>query len=139
MDNGQVIAEGTLYELISKLNQKETIKVRKTAESSEIVDILKKYGRIVEQDFVYEFNNERNRTSIYNGIDNYLREIKSREGLYDYRVICDDTNNPPSVIDQNKLIVDIYVQPVKVAEFLLLQTTITNTSVDLSTIVSVAS
>jgi hypothetical protein len=90
------------------------------------------------QDFVYEFNNTRNRTMIYNGINNYLRDIKSREGLYDYRVVCDETNNPASIIDENKLIVDIYVKPIKVAEFIYLRTTITSTGVDFAKIVAQA-
>jgi hypothetical protein len=88
------------------------------------------------QDFVYEFNSTKNRTMIYNGIDNYLREIKSKEGFYDYRVVCDDSNNPASVIDQNKLVVDIYVKPVKVAEFIYLNATITSTGVDLDKIIA---
>lgn len=99
---------------------------------------IKRDLMIFLQDFVYEFNNVKNRTLIYNGIDNYLREIRSREGLYDYRVICDDTNNPPSIIDQNKLMIDIYVKPIKVAEFIYLRTTITSTGVDFDKIVSQA-
>lgn len=88
------------------------------------------------QDFVYEFNNTKNRTLIYNGIDNYLRDIRSKEGFYDYRVVCDDINNPSSIIDQNKLIVDIYVKPVKVAEFIYLKSTITSSGVDFDMIIS---
>lgn len=90
------------------------------------------------QDFLYEFNNNKNRTLIFNGIDNYLRDIKSREGLIDYRLVCDDSNNTPSIIDQNKLIVDIYVKPAKVAEFLYLRSTIASTGVDFSKIISQA-
>ena len=89
------------------------------------------------QDFLYEFNNNKNRTLIYSGIDNYLREITSREGLYDYRVICDETNNPASLIDQNKLQVDVYVKPVKTAEFIYLRTTLTSTGVDFDSVISV--
>jgi phage tail sheath protein FI len=90
------------------------------------------------QDFVYELNNERNRLLAYNGVDSYLREIRSREGLTDYRVVCDETNNPPSVIDQNKLNLDIYVKPPKVAEFLYLRSTIASSGVDFSTIIQQA-
>lgn len=90
------------------------------------------------QDFIYEFNNNKNRTLIYNGIDNYLRDIRSREGVYDYRVICDETNNPPSVIDQNQLFVDIYVKPTRVSEFIYLRTTVTSTGVDFDKVISQA-
>lgn len=90
------------------------------------------------EDYIYELNNARNRSLIYGGIDNYLRDIKAREGLYDYRVICDETNNTPSLIDQNKLIVDIYVKPPKVAEFIYLKTTITSTGVEFDKIISQA-
>ena len=56
MDNGKVISEGTLFELISNLNQKETIKVRKTSKSADIVKILSEYGKVIEHDFVYELS-----------------------------------------------------------------------------------
>lgn len=56
MDNGKVISEGTLFELIANLNQKETIKVRKTSESSDIVKTLSGFGKVIEQDFVYELS-----------------------------------------------------------------------------------
>lgn len=88
--------------------------------------------------YLYEFNNDINRALIYSGVDDYLGRIKSGEGLYDYRVVCDTTNNPPSVIDNNQLVVDIYLKPVRVAEWIYLKSTIVATGVNFDDIVAVA-
>jgi hypothetical protein len=90
------------------------------------------------QDFLYEFNNSRNRSLAFDGVSNYLQDIKTREGLYDYKVVCDDTNNTPSVIDQSKMIMDIYVKPTIASEFIYLRSTIASTGVDFSKLVATA-
>jgi len=67
---------------------------------------------------LFEFNDVFTRTRLFNIIDPFLRSVKARRGLYNYKIVCDDTNNTPSVIDQNGLVIDIYLQPEKVAEFI---------------------
>ena len=79
------------------------------------------------QDFLFEFNDEFTRLLVRSGIESYMDGIKSRRGVYDYTVICDETNNTPDDIDNNKLNVYLYVQPTKVAEFITLTVIITRT------------
>jgi phage tail sheath protein FI len=76
---------------------------------------------------VFELNNEFTRLQITQFIDGFMRRIQARNGVYSYQVVCDLTNNTPDVIDANELHVDIYVQPVRAAEFIQLQTVITRT------------
>ena len=90
------------------------------------------------KDYLYEFNNDTNRALIYAGVRDYLSRIQAGEGLYDFRVVCDTTNNTPTVIDNNELIVDIYLKPVRVAEWIYLKSTIVATGVNFDDIVAVA-
>ena len=84
-------------------------------------------------DFMYEFNNETTRELIENGITDYLEGLEGRQALYDSLVVCsggDEGNNPPSVIDQGKLIVDVYLKPSKAIEWLYLRTIVTSTGIN---------
>ena len=65
-----------------------------------------------------------------------MEDAKNNQGLYDYLVICDERNNTPEVIDRNELVVDIYLKPVKSAEFILVNFYATRTGADFSEIVS---
>jgi hypothetical protein len=53
-------------------------------------------------------------------VEPYLRDVKGRRGLYDFRVVCDETNNTPEVIDSNRFIGDIYLKPVRSINFIQL-------------------
>jgi hypothetical protein len=69
--------------------------------------------------FVFEPNTLFTRTQVINTLTPIFAEAQNAGGLYDFRIICDENNNPPSVIDQNELVVDIYIKPVRTAEFIL--------------------
>jgi hypothetical protein len=69
-------------------------------------------------DFVFEFNDALTRLLIVDGLNPYLENIKRRRGLYAYSVVCDDSNNGPEIIDANEMYVDIFIQPVRVAELI---------------------
>ena len=56
--------------------------------------------------------------------------------MYDYLIICDERNNGPSVIDQNELVVDIYVKPIRAAEILLVNFFATRSGQDFNEIIS---
>lgn len=77
--------------------------------------------------FVFEFNDSYTRENITSIIDSYMGDIKSRRGVYDFLTVCDETNNTAVVIDANKLLVDLYVKPVRVAEFVRLSAIISAT------------
>ena len=79
--------------------------------------------------FVFEINDTFLRDNITSIITNYLEDIRVRRGVYDYSAVCDTTNNTPQVIDQNKLIVDVYVKPSRVAEFIRVNAIVSATGV----------
>jgi len=82
--------------------------------------------------FTFENNTQQTRLRVYTMIDNFLAGVLASDGLYSYDVVCDDSNNPPSVIDSNQLNVDIYVQPTKTVEYIQFTTVITRTGVSFS-------
>lgn len=69
---------------------------------------------------LFEFNDETTRQSFVSLVEPYLRNVKARRGIYDFRVVCDETNNTPTVIDRNEFIGDIYVKPTKSINFIYL-------------------
>lgn len=77
--------------------------------------------------FMFEFNDEATRNSILGLINPYLSGVVARRGLYDYLVVCDTSNNTAEIIDQNALIVNVFVKPTKVAEFIQVNMVVTKT------------
>lgn len=77
--------------------------------------------------FVFEPNTEFTRTRLKNTIIPIFELAKNTEGLYDYLIVCDERNNTPDSIDRNELNVDIYIKPVRAAEFILVNFIATRT------------
>ena len=77
--------------------------------------------------FVFEQNTPFTRNRLKTAIDPILAFARSNEGIYDYLIVCDDRNNTSEVIDRNELIVDIYIKPVRVAEYILINFIATRT------------
>jgi len=77
--------------------------------------------------YLFEPNDQITRTEITNTITGLLIDIVAKRGIYDYLVVCDDTNNTPTTIDQNQLHVDIAIEPVKAVEFVYIPLRIENT------------
>jgi len=77
--------------------------------------------------YLFQFNDEGTRSAIKGLINPYLGRIKARRGLFDFKVVCDETNNTSDIIDANGLIVDVFVQPTKVAEFIQVNVIVTRT------------
>ena len=69
---------------------------------------------------MFEQNTIATRKSFVSKVTPYLEIIQQKQGLYAFRVIMDDTNNGPAVIDRNQLIGQIYIQPTRTAEFISL-------------------
>ena len=80
--------------------------------------------------FVFEPNTQFTRTRLKNTITPVFELAKNTEGVYDYLIVCDERNNTSDVIDRNELNVDIYVKPVKAAEFILVNFIATRTGQD---------
>lgn len=77
--------------------------------------------------FVFEPNTDFTRNKLKNTITPIFEYAKNTEGLYDYLIVCDERNNTPDTIDNNELIVDIYLKPVRTAEFILVNFIATRT------------
>ena len=81
---------------------------------------LKNYISQVADTFVFEQNDANTRSELLSIINPYLSSIQQQQGLTSFKVIMDESNNPPSVVDQNQLVGQIYLQPTKTIEFILL-------------------
>jgi Phage tail sheath C-terminal domain/Phage tail sheath protein subtilisin-like domain len=78
---------------------------------------------------LFENNTEQTRSNFINIVEPYLRDIQAKGGLYDFRVICDKSNNTDDVIDNNEFRADIYLKPVKAINFVTLTFVATRTGV----------
>lgn len=81
---------------------------------------LKKFIASSSRYLVFENNTTETRQRFLNIVSPYLETVKSRQGLYAYRVVMDETNNTPDVIDRNQMYGQIFIQPAKAAEFIVL-------------------
>jgi hypothetical protein len=81
---------------------------------------LKNYIRQVADTVVFEQNTIQTRNSFLARVNPYLEGIQQKQGLYAFKVVMDDSNNGPAVIDQNQLVGQIYIQPTRTAEFISL-------------------
>jgi hypothetical protein len=90
---------------------------------------LKSYISQVAQNLVFEQNSIATRNQFLSQVNPYLASVQQRQGLYAFRVIMDDSNNTPDVIDRNQLVGQIYIQPTKTAEFIYLDFNILPTGV----------
>lgn len=77
--------------------------------------------------FVFEPNTDFTRARVKNVISPLFEYAKNTEGVYDYLIVCDERNNTPDSIDRNELIIDIYLKPVRTAEFILVNFIATRT------------
>ena len=80
---------------------------------------LEKATKSVMKFFLFENNTLFTRTRVVNTLKPFFERVKQSDGLYDYLIVCDQRNNTSEVIDNNELVVDIYLKPVKSAEFIL--------------------
>ena len=81
---------------------------------------LKSYISQVANNLVFEQNTIATRNQFLSQVNPYLESVQQRQGLYAFRVIMDDSNNTPDVIDRNQMVGQIYLQPTKTAEFIYL-------------------
>ena len=85
--------------------------------------------------FVFEQNTEFTRQRLINTLTPLFEKAKNNEGIYDYLIVCDERNNTPEVIDANELVVDIYIKPVRTAEFILVNFYATRTDANFEEII----
>ena len=81
---------------------------------------LKNYISQVADTFVFEQNNAVTRNNFLSVINPYLASVQQQQGLNAFQVVMDESNNPPSVVDNNQMVGQIYLQPTRTAEFIVL-------------------
>ena len=87
------------------------------------------------KDQLFEFNDEITRTNFVNIIEPFLRDVQAKRGIFDYVVICDETNNTAAVIDNNEFIADIYIKPARSINFIGLTFIATRTGVSFEEVI----
>ena len=78
---------------------------------------------------LFEFNDAFTRAQFVALVEPFLRDVQGRRGIYDFRVVCDETNNTPQVIDSNEFRADIFVKPAKSINFITLTFIATRTGI----------
>lgn len=84
---------------------------------------------------LFEFNDAFTRAQFKNLVEPFLRDVQGRRGIYDYRVVCDESNNTPEIIDRNEFVGDIYVKPARAINFIQLNFVAVRTGVEFEEIV----
>ena len=92
-----------------------------------LVAYIKRQLTIAARPFVFEPNDSLTRQQIAGVIQTLMVDLVAKRGLYDYLVVCDDSNNTPARIDRNELWVDVAIEPVKAAEFIYIPVRVLNT------------
>ena len=88
---------------------------------------------------LFEFNDEFTRAQFKNLVEPFLRDVKGRRGLTDFRVVCDETNNTSQVVDGNSFVADIFIKPNRSINFITLNFVATKTGVDFSEVAGTSS
>jgi phage tail sheath protein FI len=84
---------------------------------------------------LFEFNDDFTRSQFVSLVEPFLRDVKGRRGIYDYKVVCDNTNNTPQVIDSNQFVGDIYIKPARSINFIQLNFIAVGTGVDFTQVI----
>jgi len=84
---------------------------------------------------LFEFNDEFTRSQFVNMVEPFLRDIQGRRGIYDFKVVCDESNNTGEVIDRNEFVGDIYIKPARSINFIQLNFVAVRTGVDFEEVV----
>lgn len=125
--------QGTLLHgdktLLSRPSAFDRINVRR------LFIVLEKAIATAAKSTLFEFNDDFTRAAFRNLVEPYLRDIQGRRGIYDFRVVCDTTNNTPEVIDRNEFRGDIYIKAARSINFIQLNFVAVRTGVEFEEIV----
>jgi hypothetical protein len=88
---------------------------------------LRERFAVIGRPYLFEPNDVNTRTNAKATFDGFMANIMAQRGVYDFAVVCDETNNTPARIDRNELYIDIAIEPTKAAEFIYIPIRIVNT------------
>ena len=84
---------------------------------------------------LFELNDSNTRANFVNIVEPFLRDVQAKRGIFDFLVVCDETNNTPDVVDNNEFRADIFLKPTKSINFITLTFVATRTGVDFQEVV----
>jgi phage tail sheath protein FI len=87
------------------------------------------------KNILFEFNDEFTRAEFVNVVEPLLREIQGRRGITDFKVVCDETNNTPAVVDRNEFVASMFIKPARSINFVTLNFVAVRTGVDFEEVV----
>jgi len=116
---GDITQEGTASSSLTRINV-----VR-------LINYIKKVLGNTARTVLFEVNDSATRSLFGNAANGFLQTIKEGRGLFNYKVVCDETNNSTEIIDANQFVADIYIQPTKSINYVKITITNLNTSVQL--------
>ena len=96
--------------------------------------VLEKAVSAASKASLFEFNDEFTRAQFRNMVEPFLRDVKGRRGITDFKVVCDGTNNTGNIIDTNKFVADIYIKPARSINYITLNFIATRTGIEFSEI-----
>jgi hypothetical protein len=97
--------------------------------------VLERQIALAAKNVMFEFNDEFTRAEFTNIVEPLLREVQGRRGITDFRVVCDETNNTPAVIDRNEFIASIFIKPARSINFVTLNFVAVRTGVEFEEVV----
>jgi hypothetical protein len=92
-----------------------------------LVCYIRERLQVAARPFVFEPNDALTRSEIQGVVQSLFIDLVAKRGLYDYLVVCDESNNTPARIDRNELWIDVAIEPVKAAEFIYIPVRVLNT------------
>jgi hypothetical protein len=82
---------------------------------------------VIARPFIFEPNDKRTRDRVLAVFNGFMQDLFTKRAVYDFLVVCDETNNTPARIDRNELYIDVAIEPVKAAEFIYIPVRVVNT------------
>ena len=108
-------------------SSKETNSALNRTNVSRLVNFVRRQLTLAARPFVFEPNDALTRNQISGVVETLMVDLVAKRGIYDYLVVCDESNNTPARIDRNELWIDVAIEPVKAAEFIYIPVRILNT------------
>jgi hypothetical protein len=97
--------------------------------------VLEKLIEAASNQTLFEFNDDFTRSQFVSMVEPFLRDVKGRRGIYEFKVVCDGTNNTSTVIDSNRFVGDIYIKPSRSINFIQLNFVAVATGIEFNEIV----
>ena len=97
--------------------------------------VLEKAIAKASQSMLFEFNDDFTRAQFVNMVEPFLRDVQGRRGIYDFKVVCDKSNNTGEIIDRGEFVGDIYIKPARAINFIQLNFVAVRSGVEFNEIV----